>query len=60
MKEKYKKVTLEDGIVLIQNINGKIIARCKNEKVADSIIDLYEKDTLLKQIVDKSRNENER
>jgi len=60
MKEKYKKVILEDGIVLIQNINGKIIARCKNEKVADSIIDLYEKDTLLKQIVDKSRNENER
>lgn len=60
MKEKYKKVILEDGIVLIQNVNGKIIARCKNEKVADSIIDLYEKDTLLKQIVDKSRNENER
>ena len=60
MKEKYKKVILEDGIVLIQNVNGKIIARCKNEKVADSIIDLYEKDTLLKQITDKSRNENER
>lgn len=60
MKEKYKKVILEDGIVLIQNINGKIIARCKNEKVADSIIDLYEKDTLLKQITNKSRNENER
>ena len=60
MKEKYKKVILEDGIVLIQNVNGKIIARCKNEKVADSIIDLYEKDTLLKQIVDKNRNENER
>ena len=60
MKEKYKKVILEDGIVLIQNVNGKIIARCKNEKVADSIINLYEKDTLLKQIVDKSRNENER
>lgn len=60
MKEKYKKVILEDGIVLIQNINGKIITRCKNEKVADSIIDLYEKDTLLKQITDKSRNENER
>ncbi len=60
MKEKYKKVILEDGVVLIQNINGKIIARCKNEKVADSIIDLYKKDTLLKQITDKSRNENER
>ena len=60
MKDKYKKVILEDGVVLIQNIDGKIVARCKNEKVADSIIDLYKRDTLLKQIVDESRNENER
>ena len=38
---------LEDGVILIQNNDGKIVARCKNEKVADSIIDLY------KQIVRK-------
>lgn len=60
MKDEYKKVILEDGVVLIQNAGGKIVARCKNEKVADSIINLYKRDALLKQIINESRNKNER
>ena len=60
MKDKYKKIMLEDGAILIQNNDGKIVARCKNEDVADSIIDLYKKDALLKQAINESRNKNER
>ena len=60
MKDKYRKIILEDGVILIQNSDGKIVARCKNEKVADSIIDLYKKDALLKQAINESRNKNER
>lgn len=60
MKDEYKKVILEDGVVLIQNAGGKIVARCKNEKAADSIINLYKRDALLKQIINESRNKNER
>ena len=60
MKDKYKKIVLEDGVILIKNNDGKIVARCKNEKVADSIIDLYKRDALLKQAINESRNKNER